>query len=222
MKVASRLLALALVASASVAQADTAHWFTASAPTGGASIQDAGGPGQTPVLKCDVTVPAPCSWTISIAFQNAGGDSPIIGWATDLYSEALNGKIVGSNLVYAGGFGAHPAGNGTGASPGLLVNGNGFDGSFAGVSGGPLGSFTLSKFKSPGAGAQTDVILARVGDVAWANLDGAAPIVAMGGNNPVSADVGTDLGAAIVIMNFPEPSSLALLGLGALALIRRR
>ncbi len=225
MKVASRVIAMALLVSASVVRADTQVWFTASNPTGAASIQTPGGPGSSPVLKCDVTLaPVSCSWTITMAFQNGVGDSPIIGWATDLYSAALNGKIAASNLVYPAGFSVHPAGGFTGPSPGLLVGGNGFDGSFAGVNGGTLATFTLTKTKQAGAsGSQTDIINGVVGDVAWGNLDGAAPNLQVGGNAVVpEANPGADLGGVITIMNFPEPSSLALLGLGALAMIRRR
>lgn len=226
MKVAMRVLAVAaMLAMASAAKADTAVWFMAGAPAGGAGIDQQGGPGQGLLLSCDASGPAVCTWTISIAFQNDGGDSPLLSWASDLVMDQSSvGKIdivPGSFAYNAGaGFGSHAPATGPSINQGtnLLTNANGLDTSFVGVNGGTVASFVLRKTKTAG-NSNVDTIAHLAGGVEWANADGAYPSIngiADGGA------AGTVLGAAMVIRNFPEPSSLALLGLGALALIRRR
>lgn len=226
MKVAMRVMAVAaMLAMASAAKADTAVWFMASAPAGGAGIDQQGGPGQTLLLSCDASGPAVCTWTISIAFANDPGDSPIVGWASDLVmgQEAV-GKIdivPGSFAYNAGaGFPVHTPAAGPAINNGtaLLTNANGSDTSFVGQSSGTLASWTLRKTKTAG-NINIDTIGHVSGNLEWANADGGYPNI-----NGVleGGGAGNVLGAAMVIRNFPEPSSLALLGLGALALIRRR
>ncbi len=224
MKVAIRVLAVAAVlAMASAANADTLAWFSASNPQGGAGIDNPGGPGSKLSLSCDATLPTVCTWTITLAFANDAGDELMAGWAADLdiRGPIVPGKIdiVPGSFVYAvNNFTTHSGTPGPGT--GLLRNANGLDLSGGGSAGGALASFTLRKTKQPGTGTQgLDVIYMTTGFVEWASNFGTYPNI-----NGVfeGGAAGSDLGDVINIRNFPEPSSIALLGLGALALIRRR
>lgn len=222
MKVVTRVLAVAAVlAMASAANADTLVWFSASAPAGGGGIDNPGGPGQVLQLNCDDTVTTTCSWTITLAFQNAQGDELLAGWAVDLDTrESISGKVGVSNFAYASNnFVSHaPAVPTLGNGPMLIRNADGLDLSGGGSAGGVLASFTLTKHKTAGDLNSTDIYMTS-GGVEWAGQFGTYPNI-----NGVfeGGAAGNDLGNVIHIRNFPEPSSIALLGLGALALIRRR
>lgn len=225
MKVASRVLAIAAVlAMASAANADTSVWFNAVPSGGGAGVDAQGGPGGTQLmLSCNATGATVCTWTVTLAFANGIGEENLVSWAADLdvRPPGVQGKIdiVPSSFVYAANAFAAHSGTPTVTGPGLLRFANGLDLSGgAGSSSGNLASFTLRKTKAAG-NSNMDLIAMTSGFVEWAGVFGAYPNINgifEGGSG------GTDLGNPIKIRNFPEPSSIALLGLGALALIRRR
>lgn len=228
MKVATRVVAiLAVLASATAANAATHLWFTASNPTGTAGITNAGGPGVGTDLTCDDTLAnAVCQWTITMAFQNDAGDEAMSGWATDLATrEQITGKISITSFLYASNnFTTHaPANPVLGAGPQLLFNANGTDFG-AGSSGTVLGTFTLRKVKTAAGSTNVDHIYATSGGNEWAGVFGDYPDMQAGGSAvvPQGGAGGTDLGDVITITNRPEPATMSMLGLGALALIRRR
>ena len=227
MKVATRVVAIvAVLVAASAANAATHIWFAASNPAGGAAIQTAGAAGQSTALRCDATA-AFCTWTITMAYQNDAGDTNLASWANDLFMrEQVSGKIsidTGSVVYASNNFTAHPAPVTYGNGPMLEQNASGFDFG-AGGSGGNLATFTLRKVKNGSGSTNTDHIYVQTGGLEWGTVDGANPDMQAGSNPTVASGGagGTDLGDVITITNFPEPTSLVLLGLGAVALIRRR
>lgn len=224
MKVATRVVALlAVLASATAANAATHVWFSAVATSPTASVVTNGSLGASTVLMCQKDL-GPCTWAITMAFANDAGDETISGWSNALISTGAPDKVSvdQGSLVYAvNNFTSHAAPATYGFSPGpILRNANGQDFG-AGGSGGNLGTFTLRK---AGIGLQTEHIFLWTDDTEWATTGGNYPDMQAGGNAtlPGAGGAGTDLGEVITIINFPEPSSLSLLGLGALALIRRR
>lgn len=116
--------------------------------------------------------------------------------------------------------------SGQGMGPALLTNANA--GNFAGAISGThqLGTFTLSVNIGDALDLDGSVIGIDfvVGANEWAQnnfLDPAATIN-VAGNGEVLGSAGVNAGTAITVALIPEPATLSLLGIGALAFIRRR
>lgn len=205
-----------------------AVWFEA-VPTSPNAGVEAQGPGQAALLTCDKLV-APCSWNLTLKYQTDGGAG---GWALDLGTALAGEKINVSNVLVA----ANVLTSGTisqGTTPnaaGILAEGQG--GASGAAAGAPAGTYDIATYtltKGPGTNLGVYDILAAIGAVEFGGNDqDGYEIVAIG---PNPGRLGYSLGGAsaggyeslpvITIRNVPEPSSLALIGLGALALIRRR
>lgn len=216
-KIVSMVVALALAAGASVAQAADNAWFTLQSGGPGVSLISQG-PGQALIIEKG---PGPGTTNLTIGYNITSEQGGMGGYAIALnatatadqqvtfsnpqnvgagYTAPFPGPI-GQGLVYGAGA---PAGNG---GTGLVL------------------TFNLSILK-PASSPGEVLVLGQFGPTEQAYGNGSLWFGSVGPNPPdygSAAFYGTwgDL-PVIVIRNIPEPASIALLGLGALALIRRR
>lgn len=235
MKVA-RILALAAVATLTVTSmsfAAGAVWFTANAQTPNASAGTSG-PGQALELGCDVSGGLRCDWLVTILYQNNDGGA--FGSSIDLGTTAPGdlGKFTVKNITLgANALQAIPNPFGINLPGGQLLDNVG--GSNLAAQGAPAGlytiaTFVLSKNKLPGE-LNTSLIYAGVGASEFGgNDDGGFYEVISIGPNPANSGFNAGpwpysvdgMAPSIVVRNTPEPATLGLLGLGVLALARRR
>lgn len=226
------VVALAILASAAVANASSVAWFTAANTAGNGAGSAGGAAGSRLDLTCDASQPSgSCSWVITMKLTTSGG---LGGWNADLVTAAGNG-VSSSNGTLAGtnpwtGANSFAAGGTGGSGAALLAGAQGQ--TFAVVPAGTVDliSFTLTRSFATGNTSVADVFVkipvSPVG-VEWFNgNDGDYENVAFGPNAAIQAVGGSaiDIPAAVIrITNVvPEPTTLALLALGGLAAFRRK
>lgn len=236
MKVA-RILALAAamtLAVTSMSFAAGAVWFEAM-PTLPNSTAGTSGPGMGLDLGCDITGGLRCEWLVTILYENFDGGA--FGSSLDLgtLDPADDGKF--NIKTYNNGqndLQVFPNPTATNVGGGLLIENAG--GSNLSPGGAPAGlyviaQFVLSKNKLPGE-LNTSLIYAGIGASEFGGDDPAGfdfyEVISIGPNPPV---IGYNLGPwpygaqplpVITVRNVPEPATLGLIGLGVLALVRRR
>lgn len=235
MKVA-RILALAAVATLAVTSmsfAAGAVWFEAQAQTPNATAGTSG-PGGTLDLGCDISGGLRCDWLVTIQYQNFDGGAFSASIDVGTLDPSDDGKFnIKSIDIPASALIAIPQTpilNGPDGA--LITSAGGGNVTATGANAGlyTIATFVLSKNKLPGE-LQTSLIFARIGEAEFGGNDDGSPyeVVSVGPNaagpgygNFSPWPYGALPGAVIVVRNTPEPATLGLIGLGVLALARRR
>lgn len=196
-------------------------WYSATPASGDGAVAGGGPSGAALQLSCTV----PSSWNITVTYDLFDGGAT--GWALDHYGDTS--VLSASNVsVISTGFPAPILPGTTPNMNGELAIGQGGGQSAPGGTG--PGSFTLMTFTLSSTSCNGNV-WAGIGSLEFGGNDAAGDefweLVAVGPNTPrpgYSFGVGhpdaTEPNPVIVIT--PEPSTLALLALSGLAMIRRR
>ncbi len=240
MKAAQVLLAgTVIVAPASTAKAVNMVWWEAE-PKNADSLVLQQGEGLNLDLQCGVDgapLPTGCEWDITMYLRN---DQGISGWANDLgtspdddtlfvtHFEYLTKWNPKSLYYYPFDYPNYAATTGSGDA--LLTNTAAFTLGTQGPplpqyypNGYPLLEFTLSKDKYPEWIPGWSDIHTTIGAWEWSG-DTEDIWVQFGDNDPINANTAgaSPAGPVISVSNIPEPATIALLGLGAMLLPRRR
>lgn len=220
-RIVTLLAAVAMLAASSVASAADNIWFSLVSTSDASITANTQGPGQT----LDLNKPLPGPATVRIAVHLTNNLYPAMaGWTMSLASSVggtfANGAVSGSYDQVIDGVvnGASVANIGAGSSG---LNGSaGVIYAFDLVLAGPIGVNVTGDFGAQGA--------LYSNGFRWYGFVGANPISygAAGYVSPPEAPFQTDVtpgwGSLPVITVTPEPTTLVLLGMGAVALLRRR
>lgn len=217
---------IALLAATTAASAVDTAWFSLE---GGTVLNSSQGPGAALVIEKNLD-----TVTLTIGYNVSSGSGALAGWAIAITSQQTPGKSVsvdgftrlgaGYNIPTGGNAPVSLSGGGTFDIGAGAINADGTTGlvfTFELTIDGKTDQSTTDIFGSFGTSEQV-----RSDGVQWYGTVG--PNAGSGGlGDPVGVVygyAGTSFGSlpVISITNIPEPATLALLGLGVVALIRRR
>jgi len=222
------IAALAAFALAPVAaNASATVWMNytgGSASDGDLTVIQNGGPGAQLILEKPQTGTA--TFTVDV-IANVNLAAAFSSTSTNLSTNSSNIAVSESNVNLLGPTnGANLNQITPGFAPGPLLNDFGQGDFFFGITPGDgllLGTITFVIDKSNGEDGFDIAIDGSIGNTAWA-FQGAGidPVIFGDGPGTNGANLGEFGGTFATIRNIPEPATLSLLGLGAVALIRRR
>jgi hypothetical protein len=216
-------LAIALIATgivASTALASATVWFEATGTNANSTTLTQGAAGGSTSLVCLNLGGVTCQWNVSVMLTNTG--SNLFGYDLRL-NGGTPGKLSASNLVLNNiGLPANDVAT-AGAAPDLVAMGQSSISTSTAPGNYTMATFTLTKVKDAGD-TNTDSVFASIGGYGWGDDSGyGVPDVRAGGNDFAYGGAGTAFqNAVITIQNIPEPSTIGLLALGVLGMIRRR
>lgn len=220
------VMALAVVASATVANADSFVWFTASNTAGNGAAGPAGGAqGSNLNLTCDTSLAGPCSWVITGRLNRGAG---LLGFNFNLGTAPGNGVSAGNGTYLANPpYASLPSGGTGGTGAALLTNVEGQAAANPAAGQNDLVSFTLTRTFVAGDLSAAQISLSiptSPNGIEWFNGNSFLyEVVGFGANAPSNTELyPLTAGTVITIQNVPEPTSLGLLAMGALGLLRRR
>jgi hypothetical protein len=210
------VVALAAMSFATVAQGATNVWFTGTAIGPGAGVSGGGALGSVLELSSNPGL-GDVSWNI---VAHMATDEGI--FAYDISVDSSDAGLVGSGNALVGGsdFGAGIDFNTNGASPGTVARiaqtDNGGPNNGADL---PLFSFTLTY---NGAGDASLIAGTAPDSFGWGDINFGFGNIFYGADTTSVEGFDAYGGTVISITEVPEPATLSLLGIGAIALIRRR
>jgi hypothetical protein len=224
MRIGAFLGVLAMMVVASTASAGQMVWFEATPLTTNAAVTTNGASGVSTVLECDISQGLRCEWAITMMVDT---DIALFGWDAELVD---NDSPAGKTSVKSIDFTGSPWGTAAdfavpGQAPGPILHA-GQSTFFSPFGPGmfPVMNFVLSKNKQPGELNVSEIFAgASAVGFGWSDENLGFGEITWGENPIVDGAPGSFApNPVITIVNVPEPATLALLGLGALTLIRRR
>ncbi len=225
-KVFCMIAAMAALTLAPVAaNAAATVWMSFVDGTPDVNVLQNGGPGQQLLLEKGES--GQSSFTVEIRANITADQGVLASHSTNLVANSNNIEVTSVSSFLPGPTAAAGANQINGFGPGNILSAFGAGDFFFGLPTGDnqlLGTISFRTDKSIDGAENPIIIDGTIGNTLWASLGaGAVTNVAFGDGAGVNGGQAGGFGGTFAtITNIPEPATLSLLGLGAVALIRRR